>query len=74
MEDSGTENDLNSGDLDQEVSEDKNINMWSGNHSYDIFVKNAKDAFWPYLRSAPDAKLKSFGIIVMAEEISKQHA
>ena len=45
MEDSGTEGDLNCGNLALEVSEEKNFNMWTIDYSCDILVKNVA-AFW----------------------------
>ena len=45
--------------------------MWPRDHSYDILVKNTA-AFCSCLKSLPEAKLKSFGLIVFAEEISRQ--
>lgn len=68
----GAECDLmNCGCLDQEVSEKKNINIWRNNHSCDILVKNVA-AFCPCLKGLPKAKVKSFELIPLAEEISKQ--
>ena len=40
IEDSGIECHLNSGCLNQEVSEEKNINMWLRVQACDILVKN----------------------------------
>ena len=40
-------------------------------HSSDILVKKVA-AFCPCLKSLPEAKMKSFGLIPLAEEISKQ--
>lgn len=37
----------------------------------DILVKHVA-AFCPHLKSLPEAKVKSFGLILLAEEISKQ--
>ena len=39
--------------------------------SRDILVKNMA-AFCPFLKSLPEAKVKSFGLISLSEEISKQ--
>ena len=39
--------------------------------SYDILGENVT-AFCPCLKSLPEAKVKSFGLISLAEEISKQ--
>jgi hypothetical protein len=38
VEDSGSEGNLKYGSLAQEVSKENNINMWSGDCSYDILV------------------------------------
>ena len=63
MEDSGTKCDLmNCGGLAQEVSEEKNIIMLPRDCSYDILVKNVS-AFCPLLKSLPEAKMKSSGLI-----------
>ena len=47
MEDSSTECDLNCRYLDQEISEEKNVNMWPRNQSYDILVMNVAGFFFP---------------------------
>ena len=54
--------------LSQEVSE-KNFSMLPSNNSGDILVKELL-AFWPCLKSLPDAKVMSFGLIPLKEEIS----
>ena len=41
------------------------------NHSFDILVKSVA-AFCPCLKSLPEAKLKSYGLTALAEDISKQ--
>ena len=56
---------------DQEVSEEKNVSVLPRDWSYDILVKKVA-AFCPCPRSLPESKVKSFGIILLAEEISKQ--
>lgn len=60
---------MNCGCLDQDVSED-NINMWPTNHSCGILLKNLA-AFYPCPKSLPKVKVKSFGLIPLAKEISK---
>jgi hypothetical protein len=71
--DSGAECDLNSGDLAQD---EKNFNVWPKDYSrifrgLDNLVKNLI-AFCPCSKRLPETKLKSFGLIPLAEEISKQ--
>ena len=68
MGDSGTQCDLMN--LTQEVSE-KNFSMLPRDHSCEILVINVA-AFCPCLKSLPEAKVKSFGLIPLAEKISKQ--
>ena len=47
--------------------------MWPRDYSCDILVKNVA-ALSPCLKkNLPEAKLKSFGLIQLAEEISKQY-
>ena len=62
---------LNCGGLAQEFSEEGNINMWPKEWSCDILGK-ILSAFCPCPKSLPEAKVKSFGLIPLAEEISKQ--
>lgn len=63
MEDCGAEGHLmNCGGLDQEVSGEKNINMWPRDHSCDTWVKNAA-ALCTCPKSLPEAKVKRFGLI-----------
>ena len=45
--------------------------MWPRDHSCDILVKKVA-AFCPCPKSLPEAKVKSFELIQLAEEISKQ--
>ena len=49
----------------------KNFSMLPRNHSCDILVKELA-AFCSCPKTLPDAKVKSFGLILLAEEISKQ--
>jgi hypothetical protein len=50
----------------QEGSKGKSINKWSRDHSCYILGNNAA-AFCPYFKSQSEAKLKSFGLISLAE-------
>lgn len=72
MESSGAEGNLNCGDPVPEVLEEKNINMLTGDNSFDIFVKKNVAAFCPSPKYMTDAKLKSCGLSVLAEEITRQ--
>ena len=49
----------------------ENFSVLPGNHSCVILVKKVA-AFGPCLKSLPEAKVKSFGLILLVEEISKQ--
>ena len=70
MEDIGTEGNLNCRSLVLEVSKNKsNFGMLPGDHSYDL-VKNV-DAFWPFLKSLPKAKVKRFILIALTKEVSE---
>ena len=63
MEDSGTKCDLmNCGSHTQEFSKEKNMTMWPRDCSCDILVKNVP-AFCPFLKSLPETKMKSSGLI-----------
>ena len=42
-----------------------------GDHPYHILAKNLA-AFFPCPKNLPEAKLKSFGLVALAEEISRQ--
>ena len=68
--DSGAEGDLNCGGLAQDFSEEKTFSMLSRDPPCDILVKNVA-AFCPCLKSLPEAKVKRFGLIPLAKEISK---
>ena len=68
---SGAKSDLNSGGLAQEFSEEKNFSKLPRNYSCAILVKNVV-AFCPCLKSLPEAKVKSFRLVTLAKEISKQ--
>ena len=56
--------------MPEEVSEEKNFSMLLRDSSCDILVKKVI-AFCPCLKSLTKAKVKSFGLIPFAEEISK---
>ena len=51
MEDSGSESDLNCECLYQEVSEEKNVNMWPRDQSCNILEKNVT-VFWPWCKES----------------------
>jgi hypothetical protein len=70
MEDTGAVGDLNCGNLAQEVSK-KNVHMLPRDCSYDILAKDVA-ASCPCLKSLPEVKLKTFGLIMLAAEISRQ--
>ena len=73
MEDSGAEGDLNCGGLAQEISEEKNIHVWPIKHSYDIVVKSMT-AFSLSPEKSSEPKLKTFALMALAEEISRQRS
>jgi hypothetical protein len=68
-EDSGAEGYLNCVGMAQEVSE-KNFSMWPRVCPCKVLVSNIA-AFCPSLNSLPEAKVKSFRLIVLTKEISK---
>lgn len=70
MEDSVAEGGLNCEVLAQEVSEKMNVIMWPRGHSCDLLAKNVA-AFCPCPKRLPEARLKSFRLTELAEEISK---
>ena len=70
-EDRASRSYLNSWELTENVSEEKNFNRLTRDRPCDILVKK-EAAFCPCLKSLPEAKMKSFGLIPLAEEISKQ--
>ena len=59
--------------LAQEVSEE-NISMSPRDSSYDILEKKKKKmaGFYPCLKCLSEAKWKSCGLIVLADNVSKQ--
>lgn len=66
-----TENCLNCRCLVQEISEERNISEWPRDDECDILVKNVND-FSSSLKNLPEAKLKSLGLMALAQEISTQ--
>jgi hypothetical protein len=70
MEDIVVEDDLNSGYLDQVVSEEKNFSILSRHHSFSILMKNMA-TLSPCPKSLPEIEVKRFSIIALKKEISK---
>lgn len=70
MEDSGAEDDVKCRGLTQEVSKEKNISKCPRDYSCVILVKNESD-FCPCPKTLPEAKLESFGLTALMEEISR---
>lgn len=70
MKESDAKDDLNCGGPAPEVSEEKNFSMWPRNCSCVILTK--KSVFLPMSKSLPEAKVKISGLMILAEEISKQ--
>ena len=58
-------------ELAQEVSEEKNFSMLPRDLSCDILVKKVA-TFCSCPKNLPKAKMKRFGLIPLAEKISKQ--
>lgn len=56
VKDTAAKGGLNSGDLAQEVSEERNFSLLYGDHSYDILVRNMA-GFCPFMRSLSEAKV-----------------
>ena len=71
MECSGTESNEDHDSPAQDVSEKKRIRKFPRDCSCDILVKNVT-TFCSCLKNLPEAKLKTFGLIALAEEISRQ--
>ena len=71
MKDSNDKSYLNCVVLAQEVSEEKKFSILLTVHSSDILVTNMT-AFCLCPKSLPEAMVKSFGLISLAEESSKQ--
>jgi hypothetical protein len=66
----GTEEELSSGALVQDVSEEKNISMRPIDHSCNILVKNLA-AFSHCPRTLPEAKLKSDILTALREKTAE---
>lgn len=69
MEDSGAVGDLSCGSSPQEVLEEKIFSMWPRDYSPDILARMWL-TFCP--KSLPKSKVKSFRLITLTKEISKQ--
>ena len=69
-EDRGAECDLDCGCLAREISAEC-VSLWPRDGSCDILVKNVV-TFCPCPKILSEAKVKHFGLILMAEGISKQ--
>ena len=67
MKENGADNDLNCWGLSQEIPEETNFNMLP----CDTLMENVGD-FCRYMKSLLETKVKSFGLIPLAKEISKQ--
>ena len=61
MKDIGAKSELNSGGLNEEVSDEENFSMLPSDHFCDILVKNVA-AFCPCLKSLPEAKSEEIQI------------
>ena len=55
--------------LAQKVLERNNFSNWARDHSSGILAKNMSN-FFSCPKNLPEAKLKNFGLITLAEEIS----
>ena len=62
---------MNYSSLAQEVSAGKNIRRWPRNHSFDTLAKNVA-AFYTCPKQLPGVKLKSFELMTLPKEISRQ--
>jgi hypothetical protein len=71
MEDFVAVSDLNSADLAQEVSEERNVCMWYRVCFCGILVKNVA-GFCPCLESLLEAKVKRFILIALTKEVFKK--
>lgn len=63
---------MNCESLAQEVSGKKNFSMWPTDCACDILVKVVTAHALVQKKKVPVAKLKDFGLIMLAKEISKQ--
>ena len=71
IENNSAEGNVNCGDSAREVSEEKNFNMWPKDDSCGILAKNVSSLCLSP-KNLPEAKLKSFRIILLPEEILRQ--
>ena len=71
MEGTYTENNEDYDTLAQEILEDKNISKWPRDHSCNILTMNVA-AFCPCPKHLPEAKLRKFELMSLAEKISRQ--
>lgn len=69
LEDSSAESNVDYGGPAQEVSEGNNISNWARDHSCDTLAKSVTE-FCPCPKSLQKSKLKSFGSVSLAEDIS----
>jgi hypothetical protein len=63
--------DLNCADLAQEVSEERNFNMWPTDCFCGILVRSVA-TFCPCLKSLSEAKVKRLRLIALTKEVSKK--
>jgi hypothetical protein len=71
MEDFVAESNLNSANLAQEVSVEKNFSVWPGDYFCVILVKNVA-AFCPCPKNLPEAKVKRFTLFALTKEVSEK--
>lgn len=70
-EDSGAKCDLNCRGLAHKASEEKNISLLTKDFCGNILVKNVVSLFLVQ-NNLPEAKMKSYGLTVLARKISRQ--
>lgn len=66
VEDNSVESKVDYGDPNQAVSESNNINKWAKDNCSNILAKNMAD-FCSCPKNFPEAKLKSFGLILLED-------
>jgi hypothetical protein len=71
LEVSSAENNVDYGGLAQELSEGNNIKNWTRDYFCDILAKSVWLLFTFSSNSVSKVKLKSFGQILLAEEIPR---
>lgn len=69
LEDSSVERNVDCRGLPQEVSEGNNISNWARDHACDTLTKNVTE-FCTCPKSLQESKLKSFGSMSLAEDVS----